>query len=285
MSCGIRCAGDLYLPSTVKNPPIVIMGHGFAAEKCFRLPAYAERFLENGMAAFLFDYRTFGESDGEPRHWVSPRRHLQDWKAGLSHVRALPHINPKKIGLWGSSFGGGHVLVTAAHNPDIAAVVSQVPYIGPSASNISFSPKTTILTLWSGIRDIIRMVTLRKPYYLPVVGKPGTFAAMTTEESWPGYHAIIPEESTWENKFTARAFLAMPFYNPLRVAGKIKAPTLLLTAKRDSLCAWQSLQKGAEKIEKCEFVTVDCNHFDVYAGHHFDRVADIEVGFLAKHLL
>ncbi len=80
-SRGVRCDGDLYLPEGVNKPPVVIMAHGMAAQKDFRLPAYAERFVEKNMAAFLFDYRTFGKSDGEPRQMVDPDLHVQDWQA------------------------------------------------------------------------------------------------------------------------------------------------------------------------------------------------------------
>ena len=92
---------------------MVIMAHGFGAERTFGLPAYAERFLQRGMAAFLFDYRNFGDSDGEPRNLVSNHRHIKDWEAAVAHVRGLPDIDTEKIALWGSSYSGGHVIVTA----------------------------------------------------------------------------------------------------------------------------------------------------------------------------
>ena len=73
MSRGLSCEGWLYLPSGKRQPPVVIMGHGFAAEKTFGLAPFAERFLERGMAVFMFDYRNFGGSEGEPRNLVSAR--------------------------------------------------------------------------------------------------------------------------------------------------------------------------------------------------------------------
>ena len=61
-SHGVRCSGDLYLPAGLEHPPVVVMAHGFASERCFRLPSYAERFAGAGMAVYLFDYRCFGKS-------------------------------------------------------------------------------------------------------------------------------------------------------------------------------------------------------------------------------
>jgi hypothetical protein len=65
------------------------MAHGFGAERTFGLEPFAERFAQAGLAAFVFDYRCFGDSEGQPRNLVSPRRHLQDWEAALSYVKGL----------------------------------------------------------------------------------------------------------------------------------------------------------------------------------------------------
>lgn len=65
-SQGESCAGWLYRPDSAETPPVVVMAHGFGGERTWRLPAFAERFAEQGLATFLFDYRTFGASEGEP---------------------------------------------------------------------------------------------------------------------------------------------------------------------------------------------------------------------------
>ena len=94
--------------------PLVLMAHGFAAEKSFGLIPYAEQFVRRGLAVMLFDYRHFGGSGGEPRNLVSCRRQRQDWQAALDFARRLPGIDAAKIALWGSSFSGGHVVDSRA---------------------------------------------------------------------------------------------------------------------------------------------------------------------------
>ena len=69
------------------RPPVVVMAHGIAGQKDMGLQPFAEAFARAGLAVLLFDYRCFGGSDGEPRNWVSPARHLQDWTAALEYVR------------------------------------------------------------------------------------------------------------------------------------------------------------------------------------------------------
>jgi fermentation-respiration switch protein FrsA (DUF1100 family) len=83
------------------------MAHGFGAERTWRLPAFAERFAEHGLATLFFDYRSFGDSDGEPRNLVSPRRHVADWAAAVDHARSLSGVDGDRLALWGTSFWGG----------------------------------------------------------------------------------------------------------------------------------------------------------------------------------
>jgi pimeloyl-ACP methyl ester carboxylesterase len=99
------------------------------AQKDFGLAAYGERFAAGGLASLIFDYRTFGGSDGEPRHWVSPKRHLEDWQSAYDYVvgQLGDAVDTSKVLLWGTSFGGGHALTTAAKlTTNITAVVAQV---------------------------------------------------------------------------------------------------------------------------------------------------------------
>ena len=222
LSKGTKCAAWLYLPEGIKKPPVVIMAHGFAAERTFRLPAFAKRFVELGMAVFLFDYRNFGASDGTPRNLVNPFRHVEDWKAALAHVRTIDGINTDKIALWGSSFGGGHVVVTAAKDAGVSAVVAQVPMLDGFASLFMIGPINMIKGSFLGMRDLLRILTFREPFYVPVVAEPETFAAMNKPDSKPGYLAIVPDDSPWENKCPARIALLMGLYRPIKFAKNLK---------------------------------------------------------------
>lgn len=122
-------------PPTANMPPhalhAVSPGSMQGAQKDMGLHNYASRFAAAGLAVFVFDYRTFGGSDGEPRNWISPRRHLQDWRAALKHVTETLApagvLDGSKVALWGTSFGGGHALVMAGEMQDkVSAVVAQV---------------------------------------------------------------------------------------------------------------------------------------------------------------
>jgi dienelactone hydrolase len=116
-------AAWLYRPDGATG--CVVMGHGLSAVRDQRLPAYAERFAQAGLAALLFDYRHFGASAGEPRQLIDIERQLEDWRTAFAYARGLDGI--ERVGLFGSSFGGGHALEIASEEPAVAAVVAQCP--------------------------------------------------------------------------------------------------------------------------------------------------------------
>src|SRR5688572_5756940 len=109
-SAGVDCAGYLFRPAGGKTPvPCIVLGSGFGSTMD-RLFGFAERFAAAGFAALVFDYRSFGESGGEPRQVPSIAGQLVDFRAAIRFARSCDGIDPKRIVLWGNSLGGGHVV-------------------------------------------------------------------------------------------------------------------------------------------------------------------------------
>jgi dienelactone hydrolase len=77
----------------------------------------------------VHDHRNFGASDGAIRHDVAPWRQIADWRRAISFLESLPEVDADRIGVWGTSYAGGHVLVHTANDGRIRAVVAQVPTI------------------------------------------------------------------------------------------------------------------------------------------------------------
>src|SRR5437588_4064320 len=123
-SSGDECRAWLFLPDA-ERPPLVILGHGLGATREFGLEPFAQRFANAGIAALVFTYRHFGDSGGQPRQLLDIERQLGDWAAALAYARTLEEIDSSRIALWGTSFGGGHVLIAAERDGNVAAVVSQ----------------------------------------------------------------------------------------------------------------------------------------------------------------
>ena len=58
-----------------------------------------------------------------------PRDSSTDWHAAIAFARALPQVDATRIATFGSSMGGGNALAAAAEDPDVAAAISQVPFL------------------------------------------------------------------------------------------------------------------------------------------------------------
>lgn len=284
LSGGFRCGTDLYLPDVAAASPLVIMAHGFGGERTFRLPAYAEHFARNGIAVLLFDYRTFGDSEGEPRYLVDPDWHVADWKAAIAHARTIPSINKEKIALWGTSYSGGHTVVCAAQDAAISAIVAQVPFLDPFSSIAHVGLPHLLLATPHGIFDVIKSIFGLSPHYVKLAAKPGRFAAMNTPESLPGLLSIVPDETRWDNKVCARILFKFPLYRPLRFASGVKCPALLMLAENDSLVVPDIVRKAAKRMTNAQVISYPFGHFDIYHGDGFKDAIAKQTSFLVQHL-
>lgn len=128
-SGGETVRGDLLLPDGDGPFPVVVMAGGWCYVKELRQPQYAQDFVRRGFAALIFDYRRMGASDGQPRQHIEPWDQIEDYKNAITFVSSLPEIDASRIGIWGISYSGGHVLIVGATDPRVKSVVSNVPVI------------------------------------------------------------------------------------------------------------------------------------------------------------
>src|ERR1700756_2744838 len=125
---GIELRGWHYLPEKrAGKVPTIVMAHGFSAVKEMYLDRFADAFAAAGLGALVFDNRNFGASDGEPRQEIDPWQQVSDYRDAITFAETLPETDPARIGVWGSSYSGGHVLVVGAIDRRVKCVVSQVP--------------------------------------------------------------------------------------------------------------------------------------------------------------
>lgn len=285
-SNGMRCAGWLYRPDEQDGEtPVVVMAHGFGGERSFRLPAYAERFAERGIAAFVFDYRGFGDSEGQPRQLISPKRHVEDWLAALEHVDSLEYDS---IALWGSSFSGGHVVATAARTDvDVSAIVAQVPFSDGRATTFHLVRKKGlgygVRSVVAGLRDQVRRLTGHEPYYVPITAEPGEFGVLNTPGAKEGFEAIVPEDRQMDNRCAARILVTVGMYRPVSVASEVDCPVFVVKAEEDLIVPPNTVEKYIDKLE-AEAIRLECGHFDPYLGETFEEVLEAEADFLEENL-
>jgi len=280
-SHGDQLAAYLYRPDAEGPVPCVVMAHGFSATRDDGLPAYAEAFQQAGFAVVLFDYRHFGASTGEPRQLLDISRQQDDYRAVIDWARHADGIDPDRIALWGSSFSGGHVIAVAAADPRIAAVVSQAPFTDSVAAIRAMPVRNAARAGVAAVRDQLGALLGRPPRYLPAVGEPGTFAAMTAPEATPGFEAIVGPESLWRNEVAARVVLQLSRYRPVRLASRLTMPVLFCVCDADATTPPGPSLEAARRAPRGELHRYPYGHFAIYTD---PQVKVDQVEFLRRVL-
>jgi fermentation-respiration switch protein FrsA (DUF1100 family) len=283
LSGGDECRGWLFRPEA-DMAPLVILGHGLGAVREMGLAAYAERFQDAGIAALCFTYRHFGDSGGSPRQLLDVERQLADWAAALAYARGLPGVDPSRIAIWGSSFGGGHVIEVAARDGRVAAVVSQCPFTDGLASLRVMNPRSIAGATALAARDEVRRIKKLPPVRVALVGPPGSPALMAAPDSEPGYRALIPPELDFDDSVAARIVNRVPLYRPGRSASKVAAPILFCICERDTIAPADAALRYAAQAPRAEVKRYPVGHFDIYLGAPFEIAVRDQTEFLCRHL-
>jgi len=281
------CAGWLYRPEGFEGPrPLMVMAHGFSGTKELRLPAYAERFCDAGIGVLLFDYRHFGASGGEPRELLDISRQHADFHSALAYARDLDWVDPQRVGLFGSSFSGGHVLAVGAADGRVAAIVSQCPFTDGLATLPALGGKTVMRAAVAGLRDQVRALRRGAPYYIPAVVPSDSFGIITKEEVLSDWTAILEQslDVQWVNRVAARVALRMGMYRPGLKAAKLPCPALFCITDQDSVAPAGRTAKLAARGPRNEIKHYPIRHFEIYVGEHWERAVADQTEFLARTL-
>jgi fermentation-respiration switch protein FrsA (DUF1100 family) len=282
-SGGARCAAWLYRPG--QSPaPLVVMGHGLGAVKEMGLDRYAERFQAGGLAVLAFDYRHFGASEGEPRQLLDIKLQLEDWAAAIDYGRLLEDVDPRRIALWGSSFGGGHAITAGARDGGVAAVVAQCPFTSGPASLRAMDLRASLGATGRALLDEARRLRGRHGARVKIVGRPGSTALMTAPDAEPGYRRLVPDGARFDDEVLARIALHVGFYRPASEMLRLRCPTLVCVCERDTVAPAGPTIRAAERAPKVELIRYPIGHFDIYVDEGFERSSSDQLAFLQRVL-
>jgi dipeptidyl aminopeptidase/acylaminoacyl peptidase len=126
---GLKLSGFLHRPDAAPpRLPFIVQGPGWLGLADAKLyQPYHEAFTAAGFAVLIFDYRGFGESEGD-RGTISPTWQLEDWRNALAYMRGRDDMDPARAAIFGSGgTGGGNAVLVAGHEPSVRATISQVP--------------------------------------------------------------------------------------------------------------------------------------------------------------
>jgi hypothetical protein len=287
---GTTLRGWLYLPEGAKGrAPVVVMAHGFSAVKEMYLDRFAEVFSQAGIAALVYDNRNFGASDGEPRQEIDPWQQVRDYRHAITWVANRPEIDGARIGVWGSSYSGGHVLVVGAIDRRVKCVVSQVPLVSGSR-NLKRLIRADMMAAVRQQFDADREARFKggPPAMIPVVAEdPMAPSALPTGDSWQWFSATGRDRApAWRNQVTLRTVELLGEYEPCDYVSRISpTPLLMVIAANDHLAmADEAFAAYHRALEPKRILVLSGGHFDAYV-EDFERASGAARDWFREHLL
>lgn len=287
-------AGDVALrgwvfhpPAATEPAPAVVMAGGFGAVKAQYLDRIAARFAHAGLRCVVYDHRGFGDSDGHPRQDIDAWVQIRDFQHAISYARSRPDIDSTRIGVWGTSFSGGHVLVLGAIDPRVGAVVAQVPTIsGYAASQRRVPPHAVDAVVAAQIADREAIYAGAEPALRPLVedgsGQPPVYTGAEAHEFMTRPASTPP---TFVNGVTLQSLARTSSYEPGSYISRIGPTPLLMVVSSHDDVAFTDLQLDAYERARHpkKLVLLSGNHFTPY-DEDFDTAVTPATDWFVTHL-
>jgi cephalosporin-C deacetylase-like acetyl esterase len=283
---GVKLRGWLFIPDGSGRHPAITMAHGYAGVKEHGIEPFARSFADAGFVVLLHDHRTFGASDGEPRQDVDPWRQIADWRRAISFLESRPEVDAHRIGLWGTSYAGGHAIVLGATDRRLRCVVAQVPTISGYEQGLRRIPPDAVAALEDTFADDERAQARGEPprYQALVSADPALPASYRARDAIDFYLQPIPE-GIWENTVTVRSTRAARMYEPGAWIGRVSpTPLLMVVALSDAITVTELALAAYERaLEPKRLELVPGGHFDPYRSR-FAQSSRAALEWFGAHL-
>jgi fermentation-respiration switch protein FrsA (DUF1100 family) len=264
---GIGLAAWLFLPEGVGPHPAITMAHGFAGTREHGIERLAQAFASAGFVVLLHDHRNFGASGGDLRGDIDPWQQIADWRRAISFLEARPEVDPNRIGLWGTSYAGGHAIVLGATDRRLRCIVAQVPTISGYEQGLRrISPDALPLLEQAFNADERAQLRGEAPRRQAVVGTdPAVPAAYRSQDAIDFYLQPVPE-GVWSNEVTLRSTRAARMYEPGNWIARVSpTPLLMVVAREDRITVTDLALKAYEQAQEPKrLALIPGGHFDPY---------------------
>lgn len=284
---GIELSAWLFLPEgRDESLPGITMAHGYAGTKYHGIEPMAEAFAKAGFAVLLHDHRGFGESGGEPRHDVNPWQQISDWRRAISYLQDRPEVDENRIGLWGTSYAGGHAIVLGATDRRLKAVVAQVPTIDGHAAGLRRVPPEAVEALEASFAaDERAQLAGEPPAYQAIVSADSARTSSYQASDAVGFYLRPVPEGIWENKVTVRSTRWARLYAPGSFIERVSpTPLLMVVARQDNIAVTDLALRAYERaLEPKRLVLLEGGHFDPYLTQ-FDQSSLAAIAWFEAHL-
>ena len=280
---GSRITGDLFLPVGMKageRRPGIVLCHGFTGIRAGILPDYARAFCAAGFVALTFDYRGFGDSEG--MQWrLIPLEQIDDIRNAITYLEGCPEVDAERIGLWGTSFGGGHAPYTAAIDSRVKAVVGQVGFGDGERLILDSRGYAERVRLRKALADD-RARRVRK-------GTGEALDAMTilnAAQTRAFLEPFLQEFPAMKSMMSLETMEKTMEYKPIEVVDRISPrPLLLIGARDDDTCPLEGYEKLYEHaLEPKKLVVLPITHYEIYAGKWLEESSRLACDWFARFL-
>jgi cephalosporin-C deacetylase-like acetyl esterase len=283
---GVKLRGWLLSPEGAGPHPAITMAHGYAGVKEQGIEPFARAFADAGFVVLLHDHRSFGASDGEPRQDVDPWRQIADWRRAISFLESRPEVDAQRIGLWGTSYAGGHAIVLGATDRRLRCIVAQVPTISGYEQGLRRIPPEALAALEETFAEDERAQARGSaPHYQAVVSAdPAVSAAYRAPEAID-FYLRWPADGIWENAVTVRSTRAARMYEPGVWIGRVSpTPMLMVVALNDTIAVADLALAAYERaLEPKRLELIPGGHFDAYLAS-FPQSSRAALEWFGAHL-
>jgi len=246
------------------------------------LPDAAVWFQQQGITTLLYDNRTIGVSDGEPRNEVNPTKLVEDYHDALSFLMRHPLIDPERIAFYGYSFSAMVALVAAALDKRAAAVISVTPIADYS---IRADKRDAVLALAQ--HDRLSCITGNPPVYIPFVDDEGDNPAGWGERKSVEQFQRFLGSFFFTNQTTVQSYYYLAAWQPYGVMPLVSpTPVMMVTPENDDISKPEDQRKLFDIFdEPKEFeLVLGKGHMDCQSGEGAEEVLQKQLDFLKKYL-
>ncbi len=277
---GVQITGWLYLPTEPPSEPApaVVVSHGFAyVKEIFADHDYPDAFAAAGFVVLVFDHPCTGASEGLPRQELDPIRQQRAYRDAITYLAQRPEVDPDRIGIWGTSYSGGHVLAVGASDRRVRCVVSQAMTIsGHTNLRDRYTPPQLddLRAQWA--EDRLARFRGEEPLLVPA-GSDETiaFLADVDPKLLERYRPLA----------TARTYELYDEYEPAAFIERISpTPLLMIVCTEDQRTpAHEALSAYERALEPKRLLVLRGDHYSVYRTH-FRESSEAAVNWFVEHL-
>jgi predicted acyl esterase len=294
-SAGETVRAHLYLPERGQPPfPVVVMAGGWCYVKELVQPEYAKVFAGAGIAALVFDYRRFGTSDGQPRQHLDPWAQIEDYQNAISWVETRGELDARRIGLWGISYSGGHVLIAGAVDPRVRCIVSNIPVVDGWLTMKQVHSALAFRQLEALILEDRRNRLRKGEYgYMPMSSADparelSTWPFPEVTSAFLQFKNTVAPNHEHRNTIASTELLMRYDVRPY-LRRILNVPTFMSVAEGDDITLWEAEIEVFNRIatpRKRLFVCADTTHMTLYSNlSRLEMLAQEGRKFLVEHLV